>query len=191
MFLAPDDDLLTATLSSTGTGLFYRALGESGLRLLSLPLTGGVPRELLSAARAPNLPPGDLTELVASPDGRYLATLVKTPSASNETTLMIVPTDTGPPRALFTTRDASLSLLMWAPDSESVIVRRSGGSSEVLRIPTTGAAPALVSWPFPTNAKGFRAQPGGQRLVYVLNAPVATSAVKVITNLIPGPGKTR
>ena len=72
--------------------------------------------------------------ILVSPDGRYLASKAAGSGAARDP-IIIIPTDGSPARELVsTTEPSSLGLLMWAPDSRSLFVKkRSGNAIETWR----------------------------------------------------------
>jgi hypothetical protein len=76
-----------------------------------------------------------------SPDGRYLASKAASSGAARDP-IIIIPTDGSPARELVSTTEPSrLGLLMWAPDSRSLFVKkRNGAAIETWRYTLDGAA---------------------------------------------------
>lgn len=157
-------------VSRDGKTLYYRDVSPAAVRIVARDLASGTERVLLTQARGSGDAPSVLEGLTLSPDGSWIATSTKTP-ASGETTLRAVAVTSGERRELLAASKASPQVLMWAPDSRSLFVRRSlpGGGPEVLRIPMAGGDSNPVTWPFGSNARGFRVHPDGRRLVFIEN----------------------
>lgn len=130
-------------------------------------MTSGNERVLLTQARAPGEAPSVLEGLSLSPDGTWIATTTKV-SALADATLRAVSAKTGESRELLVSK-ASSQVLMWAPDSRSLFVRRpvGAGKPEVLRLPIAGGEPSIVPWTLGDDTRDFRVHPDGRRLVYV------------------------
>ena len=79
--------------------------------------------------------------ILVSPDGRYLASKAASSGTARDP-IIIIPTDGSPARELVSTTEPSrLGLLMWAPDSRSLFVKkRNGAAIETWRYTLDGAA---------------------------------------------------
>ncbi len=172
LFFVPEGTLRLSdpAVSRDGKTLYYRDVSPAAVRIVARDLASGTERVLLTQARGSGDAPSVLEGLTLSPDGSWIATSTKTP-ATGATTLRAVAVAGGETRELLAASKASPQVLMWAPDSRSLFVRRTlpGGGQEALRIPMTGGDPNVVTWPFGSNARSFRVHPDGRRLVFVEN----------------------
>jgi Tol biopolymer transport system component len=159
-------------ISPDGASLYYRHVTSSAVRILARDVTSGTERVLWRQARAPGEAPSVLVGLSLSPDGAWIATTTKA-SADGDDTLRAVSVATGESRELLNASSASTQVVMWAPDSQSVFVRRSSaaGTPEVLRIPIGGGPPTTVTWSLGDQTHDFRVHPDGRRLVFVETPP--------------------
>jgi len=158
----------TTAISPDGATLYYRQETTSAVRLVARDVASAAERAVLSQARAPGDAPSVLVGLSLSPDGAWIATSTKA-SAGGDATLRAVSVATGESRPLLGASKASAQVLMWAPDSQSVFVRRrpAVGTPEVLRIPVAGGEPVDVSWSLGNDTHDFKVHPDGRRLVFV------------------------
>jgi Tol biopolymer transport system component len=174
LFLVSEGDNIPyiAAISPDGAALYYRHVTPSAVRILARDVTSGAVRVVVSQTRAPGDAPSVLVGLSLSPDGAWIATSTKA-SANGDATLRAVAVATGESRELLGASKAATQVLMWAPDSKSVFVRRSAaaGKPEVLRIPIAGGEPAVVAWSFGDQTHDFRVHPDGRRLVLVETPP--------------------
>ena len=69
--------------------------------------------------------------VLESPDGKYLLTAIQN-AAPRTVTVLLIPTDGSPATDLVTSSaGVGLGLVMWAPDSQSVFIRRNSGNGQV------------------------------------------------------------
>jgi Tol biopolymer transport system component len=107
--------------SPDGKKFYYRKLVSQELAFFELDLGSGRERELIHRALlgGPRL----------SPDGRYIAT-ASGDSAASARTFILIPVAGGEPRELMRAgskgdySNLNLDLLMWAPDSRSLLIRK-------------------------------------------------------------------
>lgn len=172
-----------AALSPDGKELYYQHVTPSAVRIVARTLASGVERELVRRTRGPSsVGPNVLAGLHLSPDGQQIVTGTTDPAA-NVRALLAVSVSSGESRELLRASTGALEVLMWAPDSRSVFVRRpgSGGTPEVLRIPIAGGEPVKIEWTIGHDTRDFRVHPNGRQIVFVQNnADGATAEVRVM-----------
>jgi Tol biopolymer transport system component len=112
--------------------------------------------------------------ILVSPDGRYLATKA-TGSEGKRDPILIIPTDGSPVRELAsTTGSSSLGVLMWAPDSHSLFVKkRTDNEVETWRYSLDGRAHRVADRTFDridgvgSGIVGYaRVAPDGKQVVF-------------------------
>jgi Tol biopolymer transport system component len=183
LLLSADGESYTEpALSSDGKVLYYRHVTSSMVRIVARTLESGEERELAHRSRRPTDPPTVLAGLSLSPDGQYIVAGTRD-AAANVSTLLAVPVSPGEPRELLSASSATLEVLMWAPDSRSIFVRRRAdveGSPEVVRLSFPGGEPVEVEWTLGHDTRKFRVHPDGRRIVFVQNPSGAAAEVRVM-----------
>jgi Tol biopolymer transport system component len=172
-------------LSPAGAVLYYRHVTPSAVRIVARTLATGVERELIRRSRrGPSESANVLAGLQLSPDGEWIVTTVVDPVTSLRA-LVGVAVSSGQSRELMAGTTGPLEVLMWAPDSRSVFVRRRGpgGTPDVLRIPTADGEPMKVEWTLGDGTRDFRVHPDGGRMVFVQNGAARHSEVRVLPGL--------
>jgi len=73
-------------------------------------------------------------------------------------------------------------VLMWAPDSASVFIRRpgSGDARQVLRVFPSGGRSVQVDWPLGSDTRDFRVHPDGRQIVFVQNTAAETAQSELL-----------
>jgi Tol biopolymer transport system component len=178
-----DFPYITAVAPDAAT-VYYRHVTPSAVRILARDVTSNTERVLLGQPRAENAPPNVLVGLSLSPDGAWIVTSTKE-SANGATTLRAVSTKTGEPTTLLTASAASTQVLMWAPDSQSLFVRRqlTGGTPEVLRVRLAGGEAEKIAWTLGNDTRDFRVHPDGRRLVCVRNGSGGRAELRALAGV--------
>lgn len=184
LMLSPDGERYNAhALSPDGKELYYLHVTPSAFRIVARTLASGVEREFVRRTRGPSSVANVLAGLHLSPDGQQIVTGTTDP-ASNVRALLVVSVSSGESRELLRASTGTLEVLMWAPDSRSVFVRRradAGAAPEVLRVPITGGEPVKVEWTLGHDTRDFRVHPDGRQIVFVQNnAAGAAAEVRVM-----------
>jgi Tol biopolymer transport system component len=169
LLLTPEGEIpYISAIAPDAATVYYRQVTPAAVRIVARDVASGLERALLSQPRAPTDSPSVLEGQSLSPDGSWIATSTRE-SARGPATLRAISTSTGESRALSNATSASLTVLMWAPDSQSLFVRRrqADGAPEVLRLAIAGGEPRIVDWTLGHDTHDFRVHPDGRRLVYV------------------------
>ena len=119
-----------------------------------------------------------------SPDGRYAVASKRHPS-SGSITLVIPISGEGP-------RDVEGSFIMWAPDSQSMVLRKpsAGGESELWRVPVDGGDGRKLEWKFGAGIRLVRPSPDGRRLAMMVTSTPKPGEVWALENFLsPQPVK--
>jgi len=176
-------DTLFLQLSPDHRTLYYlRPIEESGLAaLVARDMTSGAERELIRRDRLGNFN--------ISPDGRWLGVGLA-PSATDPAHVLLVPTAGGDPidlhRGAANQTTGATNLLsmgpgIWAPDSQSLILRLNGAGAndqpEFWWVPLDKRAPRKLVEFNGLNPAGLRLHPDGHRILFGAK-PVGLDAPK-------------
>ena len=170
-------------MSPTEDEIYVRRTTISTVALVAKNLQTGAERELMSRPR-----PAGISDTVmrpyVSPDGRHVAAVTR--SANGEHAVIVIAAESGSAVEMMKGTPVELSILMWAPDSQSLLVRRAvdAGSAETLRVPVAGSEPVAVNWTLGHDTREFRVHPDGHRVVYVVNTVQAESEVRALTDVL-------
>jgi Tol biopolymer transport system component len=164
---------------------------------LAVDLASGTEREIIRRA--------NLGGLNLSPDGRYLATPSIDPT-DHARTFLVIPVDGGSPRVVIRIagepeaeaqknfKEGRMTIWSWAPDSQSVLIRkRSGGPPdyELWQGFVDGAISRRVSAKAepPLGRGGMRLSPDGGRVAFVVSGSSTTerapARIMVLENFLP------
>lgn len=188
----------TAVWSPDGKSLYYRKLSIAAQEsiIFRRDLSSGVDRELIRGS--------GLANLNLSPDGKYIAT----PSldrASNTRAVLLIPVDGGAPRDLMripsgtnvaglsTGQGQTVSSPLWAPDSKSLLIRKSNGpidtTHEYWLVQLSGGAPRKVETPVGRYRWLYPLHPDGKQVLYIDAQPQASRIAQIwaLENFLPAP----
>jgi Tol biopolymer transport system component len=163
--------------------LYYRHVTPSAVRIVARTLDSGEERELARRSREPGEPPTVLAGLALSPDGRHIITGTRD-RGTNASVLLAVSVSSGESRELLRVPDVALEVLMWAPDSQSIFVRRRPDAErqpDVVRLPAAGGEPVKVEWTLGHDTRDFRVHPDGKRIAFVqIERTIGAAEVRVM-----------
>ena len=166
-------------ISPDGTKLYYRRfLPKNEMAFLERDLRTGAERALVQR-RGLGMP-------FLSPDGRYLATGSRD-AVSRSRAALLIPTIGGSPvEALQTAETDQVSILMWAPDSQSFFVRKvSNGKPEVWQVPVNGS-PHRTGLDVSAITGPVRVAVDGKRVAYQVRAVSKPAELWALENFLPG-----
>ena len=153
----------TPDWSADGRQLYFsRRVGQAeafAFRLVAHPLATSAERPLYESAT----PFG----MVGSPDRRWLAVTPRPAEGGGGPSLLIVPSDGGPARALTLPKAPNLGVVGWFPDNRAILVSsRSGDEApqEFWRVPTDGGGPTRFAIRLFEHPGTMRIHPDGRRV---------------------------
>jgi Tol biopolymer transport system component len=128
-----------------------------------------------------------------SPDGLYIAAHSWDQSAASSS-ILLVPTNGGQIRELMRA-DQPLSVQMWAPDSQSIMVskgdlprlRATGAKAELWRAPVDGRQPSKLDGDLDPNISWMRVHPDGRQVALDTTRQGRGWEVWVLENFLPAP----
>lgn len=186
MLASEGEEYDAPALAPDGRTLYYRHETPSAVRIVARALASGVERELIRRPRLPTDEPRPvLAGMQLSPNGQWMVTS-SLDRAVNQRSLLAISVSSGESRELLRGSGGRLELLMWAPDSGSVFVRRvdAGRDPDVLRIPISGGEPVKIDWTLGHDTQGFRVHPDGRHMVFVkAMGPAIQSEVRVLPGI--------
>jgi Tol biopolymer transport system component len=179
ILLSPDgESYAEPALSPDGKVLYYRHVTPSAIRIVARTIGSGEERELARRSRRPGEPPTVLAGLSLSPDGRQIVAGTRD-RVTDVTGLLLISVSSGEARELLPATDVALEVLMWAPDSQSIFVRRRPGAQrppDVVRLPIAGGEPVKLEWTLGHDTWDFRVHPDGKRIAFVEIKPASGAA---------------
>ncbi len=169
-----------------GRRIYYRRPQTESNAFVERDLVSGAEREII---RRKYLGPVNL-----SPDGRWIVTVSGDESAQ-ATTLIVIPVVGGEPREMLRVKEPeSVAFSSWAPDADSIIVRKqlsvgsAGGDFEHWQVPLSGGEPRKLNLNL-GNASPLRVHPDGRQVAYSSGNDVWE--VWVLENFLPAAKSTK
>ena len=170
-----------ADMSPDGNRLYFRRfVSEGRVAFVERDLRTGHERTLVE---------GDGTGLGwvnLSPAGDHLVTAGRD-HASQSRSILLVSTSNGAVRELMRVQDAdALAVVMWAPDSRSVFVRKTvDGEHELWRIPLAEGNPRQLPVDISGMQGPFRVSPDGRQVAFAVPVPRRPAELWVLENVLP------
>ena len=193
--IAPLKEGETGKWSPDGKTLYLRrSLGTGkGIAITERDVASGSEKELTRVAA--------LSEMILSPDGKYLSGAGSDQSTRSHN-LLVIPTTGGPPRVAMSQpvrdktgkwppEEAGFIFAGWAPDSRTFLVRSPGANDDqggpIWRVSVEGAAPVKLDLELPNlpPSGSISLHPDGKRIAYAARSGASgASQVSVVENFL-------
>jgi WD40 repeat protein len=172
-----------------GKHLYYRLSDSNGVAFVQRDLASGTDKDVVRRL--------GLGGMNLSPDGKYFATVLRTPP--DPPTMILIPVDGEAPRELMRLerKGWDINIDGLTPDNQSIIATEyevyfpgnPPGEVEFWQIPIHGGAPHKLDLPFDKHVFGFTVQPGSHQIAIASgpsnNAPERPAEVWVLENFLP------
>jgi Tol biopolymer transport system component len=183
--------------SPDGTKIYYNrnSIGHAAV-IVERDLSSGNEKELFRRSLSASRNPWMFVEL--SPDGRYIAAVNNDAWPGHYTgkwNVVLIPVTGGEPKELMRGQSLGASVLMWAPDSRSILVSsikdQSARDREVWRVAIDGTEPEklglnvnFLGAPFNSDQQ-FHAHPDGKRVAFAATEQAKPDEVWALENFLP------
>jgi Tol biopolymer transport system component len=188
-----DGDVIRWPSESTdGTRLYYirGAAGQSDRIVVERDLASGTEKKLFSGPEVWTAGPTSML----SRDGKWIV-VANLESGTRTATLLLVPTEGGPPRELIRAESRKrVGLLSWTPDGSAILavvatalsagVTFPATETEVWRVPLDGGERRKID----LNVAGmtpFSVHPDGRQIAFAQTEPVKDDEIWVLENFLP------
>jgi Tol biopolymer transport system component len=169
-----------ADSSPDGSKLYFKRFADNRATFVERDLRSGEERVLVERK--------NLGWVNLSPDGRYITTTGRSGAASPQSILLVDTAGAEPKELMQGSASDALSILMWAPDSRSVFVRKvANGKHEMWRLPVDDGNGRRLDVAIEHIAGPIRVTHGGKQVAFNTRGASKPAELWVLENFLPAP----
>lgn len=184
-----------------GKRIYYSRLDTAGrsFSVVERDLSSGNERDVFRRPSARSVTDVHLSRdgrLFAASDGDWFAGSPSEPGTNRQWSIVLIPSEGGPPKELMQRESHGGGILMWTPDGRSVFVysvtNKDKWEREVWRVPTDGAEPQRLELnvnflgPLGNSDQQIHVYPDGKRVAFAVSEPAKRAEIWALENFLGG-----